>query len=125
MSLCIHCDFKSAIFTLDGNSIPYSFNSVHAVTKVCNEVAHLIIAHVVIYPGIFNFFLTSGVEVQFSGATMIQHYLGYKNLDCTFAPAFQDKLQLPTYRVANCDAIGENSSTGRIGVCKTGKYCTY
>ena len=34
-----------------------------------------------------------------------------KNLDCTFAPAFQDELQLPTFRVANCDAIGEINNT--------------
>ena len=55
------------------------------------------------------------VEVQFSDAPMIQHinfYLGYKNLDRTFATTFQDESQLPTFRVANCDAIGENSRTG-------------
>ena len=40
--------------------------------------------------------------------------MGYKNLDHTFAPTFQDESQLPTFRVANCDAIGENSRT----VCK-------
>ena len=53
------------------------------------------------------------VEVQFSGAPMIQHIdLGYKtlrrkNLDHTFAPAFQHESQLPIFRVVNCDAIGE------------------
>ena len=54
------------------------------------------------------------VEVQFPGAPMIQHInliWGYKNLDRTFAPAFQDESQLPTFRVANCDAIREHSRT--------------
>ena len=37
--------------------------------------------------------------------------MGYKNLDRTFAPAFQDESQLPTFRVANCDEIGENCRT--------------
>ena len=40
--------------------------------------------------------------------------MGYTNLDHTFAPACQDESQLPTFRVANCDTIGENSRTGHI-----------
>ena len=50
------------------------------------------------------------VEVKFSGAPTIQH-LGYKNLDRTFTPTFQDESQLHIFWVANCDAIGENSRT--------------
>ena len=48
--------------------------------------------------------------------------MGYKNLDHTFAPAFQDESQLPTFRVANCDAIGENSRTESIQVHT---FCTF
>ena len=36
--------------------------------------------------------------------------MGYKNLDCTFAPAFQDTNAIAFWGV-NCDAIGENSRT--------------
>ena len=53
--------------------------------------------------------------MQFPGTPMIQHInliWGYKNLDRTFAPTSEDESQLPTFRVANCDAIGENSRTG-------------
>ena len=69
-----------------------------------------------------NFFQ---VEVQFPGTPMIQHInliWGYKNLDRTFAPTFEDESQLPTFRVANCDAIGENSGLGTTYVLFT-SFC--
>ena len=69
------------------------------------------------------------VEVQFSGAPMIQHInliWGTKPRSHRFAPTFQDESRLPTFRVANCDAIGENSRTGYKDVlCNALLFCEF
>ena len=58
---------------------------------------------------------------------MIQHnnLIWVQNLDHTFAPTFQDESQLPTFQVANCDVIGENSRTERICMIKTSSSGQY